>query len=600
MHRALLVVVFVALALGAALFGCADSEAPPYDELSLRDALRADPRSMETVPAPMKAVLAERYEREAEGATGETRVEAATGRLSARELVARIDDERRAEDFDAWVLAKVELESEAAIARPLSAARADDAALPALPAIEGEPAPDGTRDAEGRALRGRAGAVLRRILAESGASRVVRVSGWPVGAVVVEDTLYVNGSWLVSMAAIEDGGAADPEPGFSSAATRATPATLRGNPYATFTTLASCIADVMGRCEGCRSSGACDESATLDFPDGRSECLFLLEDARRAEQLCVLALTSIATVAECVKADGCVPPTGATTIGSLGAAEPFLAKEACVRSLNLCLSGTNERREAPPNGAHLDVKVEGCSDPFRSCASFFGGLTQACEKGKCNGKSGPSCRSCNGCQGCTRCSGCSSDSRSGEGSGYGSGGTGEDPSSSASSSGGSGTSSGGSGSSSGSTGSSGTSSGSTGSSGTSSGSSGSSGTSASSSSGSASSSSSGGSSGGGSSSSSGGSSSGGSSSGCGGGSSGGCSSCKGCSGGSSGGCGKCEEAPEPAPEPESTPEEPSPLGPASTLAWLLAPLVFLGKRARRAEAAWRAANDGHESEEVER
>ena len=575
MRAAFLVVVSILAVGGASLVGCADSEAPPYDELMLRDSLRADPRSMETVPAPMKKALAERYERETETAEGSARIAAEPWRLSAQEMVTLVDEERAASSADAWVLAIVEAEGDAVAAHPPklrpSKAGGEDDTLPPLPALEGEAAPETTRDAEARALRGRAGAILRRLLLETGATRVVRVSGWPTGAVVVDDTLYVNGSWLVSMAALEEKEQAE------SALPpvvlmQARPATIRGNPYATFTTLASCIADVVGRCEGCRSSGVCDESGTLDFPDGRSECLFLLEDARRAEQLCVLALTSIATIAECVKADGCIPPTGGTTIGSLGAAEPFLAKDACVRSLNLCLSGTNEQKDAPPDDAHLDVRVDGCNDPFKSCASFFGGCSQACEHGKCNGKSGPSCRSCNGGQGCTRCSGCSSGSRGGAGSGYGSGGTGEDPNTSTSS----GSSSG--------------------SSGSSSGSSGSSSASSSGSPGTGSSSSSGGSSGGGSSSSSGGSSSGG---GC---NNGGCNN-GGCSNGgcSNGGCGsgdgKCQEAPE----PESTPEELGPFGPASTLAWLLAPLLFLGKRARGAGKAWReSTRERAEREEVSR
>jgi hypothetical protein len=48
MRAAFLVVVCILGGLGTALFGSTDSDAPPYDELSLRDSFRADPRSMET------------------------------------------------------------------------------------------------------------------------------------------------------------------------------------------------------------------------------------------------------------------------------------------------------------------------------------------------------------------------------------------------------------------------------------------------------------------------------------------------------------------------------------------------------------------------
>src|SRR5262249_16316044 len=164
-----------------------------------------------------------------------------------------------------------------------------------------------------------------------------------VGAVVVGDTLYVNGTWLVSMAALESGEKTESSEALPViAGVQTKPATFRGNPYATYTTLASCVADIVARCEDCRTNGPSHLSATLDFADGRSESLFLLEDRHRTEQLCVLALTSISTVAECVKADGCIPPGAATTQSSLPAADPFLQKDACVRSLNLCLSGTNE------------------------------------------------------------------------------------------------------------------------------------------------------------------------------------------------------------------------------------------------------------------
>jgi hypothetical protein len=641
MRRALVgaLSVFVVAIAATSFGGCADgSDAPPYDELLLRDALRADPRSIESVPAPMKKTLGERLEREGTTTTTTTtqttqttqtttktaktassmttsyELDAQGDRLSAQEIALKIDEQRAAKSEDALVVSVIEDSTQKIVkARALriekaSATGADDKDLPPLPAIEGEPAPEGTRDAEARALGGRAGKTLRAILADTKASRVVRISGWPVGAVVIDDTLYVNGSWLVAMAALESGNSAAAAPSPPALVPITRPATLRGNPYATYTTLASCVEDISARCEGCKTNGVCGDAPTLDFPDQRSECVFLTEEAgnkKRIEQLCILALTSISTVSACVMADGCIPPSTANTKGSLPAADAFLAKEACVRSLNLCLSGKNEQKDAPSNNDANDVKVEGCSDPFKSCSSFFAGCTKACDQGKCSGSnSGPSCKSCDGCsnKGCTSCSGCSSDSRQGDGTGYGSEGTGQNPnassSSSSSSSGSTSGSTGGTSSSSGSTGGTSSSSGSTGgtSASSSSGSTSSGGTSASSSSsgssGSSSSSSSSSSSGCGSKSSS--SSSG---SGC---SNGGCNNCKCSSSSSSSGSGgncKCEEASmngegvpivvalPPLPQAAKDAEEPSPLGPMSGYAWLLAPVVFLAKRARKQKEA---------------
>ncbi|HVJ90921.1 MAG TPA: hypothetical protein VM580_14055, partial [Labilithrix sp.] len=216
MRAAYVIVLSTFAVVGTAVVGCGESNAPPYDELSLRDSLRADPRSMETVPAPMKKTLADRYEREANASPEETRIDVQAARLSAQELVQLVDDKRDAANADSFVLAVVELEPGAATAHSPKAPSTDDREegdeLPPLPAVEGEAAPESTRDAEGRALAGRAGRVLRSMLAETGASRVVRVTGWPVGAVVVDETLYVNASWLVSMAALELKGEGPPPP----------------------------------------------------------------------------------------------------------------------------------------------------------------------------------------------------------------------------------------------------------------------------------------------------------------------------------------------------------------------------------------------------
>jgi hypothetical protein len=488
--------------------GCSGDGSPPYEDLLVRDALRAEPKIVSVVPSTDRRTLADRMERERSAGHPAQRVTLDPRKLSAAEVVTRIDDERAASDADAWVTTLVRsgegsVEARALIGREAGAPNR----ATALPPIEGEPARPDTRDLEAKALAGRAGDLLADLLEQAHAVRLVRVVQWPVGAVAIGDTVYVNAAWLVAMAALEDDDAGPPPRAARGitgvSGSELTPTTLRGNPYATFRTLESCVADVTSRCDACLRDGACDGSATLsDFPDGRTECDFLARDTRRAAQLCALALTSIETIAECVKKDGCIPPTGATTSTSLAAADPFLAKDACIRSLNLCLSGTNEPLDAGADRALVDVRVEGCQNPFSACSSSFAGCSKACDTGKCNSRSGPSCSSCNGCNGgCTKCSGCSKESRTGSGTGYGSTGTGQNPgtgsSSSSSSSGGtSGSSSSSSGSSGGTSGSGSSSSGSSGSASSSSGGSASSSSGGSSSSASSSSSSSGGSSGG--------------------------------------------------------------------------------------------------------
>ena len=78
--------------------------------------------------------------------------------------------------------------------------------LPPLPPLEGPAAPATTRDLELRALdgRGRAGVALRGLVRAAGATRLERVTGWPAAAIAVGDTVYVNASWLVALAALDD------------------------------------------------------------------------------------------------------------------------------------------------------------------------------------------------------------------------------------------------------------------------------------------------------------------------------------------------------------------------------------------------------------
>jgi hypothetical protein len=203
MQSALRAVVAGSMAL--LLSACTAPSVPPYDDLPLRDALLADPAAVSGVPDADRRKLADRLMMDGDAAHDPQRLAIDPAGLAPADLIARIDADRTPKGEDAWVLVQVRAEgSGSLVARPV--ARRDDRApaLPELPPVEGDAPPPETRELEARALSGRAGDVLRALLEESGAVRVVRVVAWPSAVVALGDTLYVNGSWLVAMSAIED------------------------------------------------------------------------------------------------------------------------------------------------------------------------------------------------------------------------------------------------------------------------------------------------------------------------------------------------------------------------------------------------------------
>ncbi len=105
-----------------------------------------------------------------------------------------MDRARQARSADALVIGVVG--GGAAQAMP---AGTQTAAASPLPPLEGAAATS-TADLEARALNGAAGASLRELVAAAHAQRLERVVGWPVAAVAVGDTVYVNGAWLVALA----------------------------------------------------------------------------------------------------------------------------------------------------------------------------------------------------------------------------------------------------------------------------------------------------------------------------------------------------------------------------------------------------------------
>jgi hypothetical protein len=402
------------------LSACA-AEAPPLEALDLRDALTAAPEVIASMPEASRRALAGRLDEPEEAAETVDRVALAIGATTAAEVRA-IDDARAARGEDAVVLSALERGASGVAVRALPVARAADVELE-LPPLEGAEA-GVTSELEERALDGRAGRVLGRVLAAQGAHRLVRVTGWPVGAVAAGDAVYVNGSWLVAMASLEKEGERGTTPRQTGPVLHTL--SLGGNPYLTYATIEACVADVGQRCTGCLTSGACDDPPTLtDFTSARAECDFLAKDPRHAEELCALALLSIPAFADCVRrsAPACsipIPSAPATSAG-LSAADSFLVTAGCTAALDVCISGAPPPETSGSGGdvTLINIDTSGCTDPFTACASSCKGLSDGCKSGSCSGSDNQSCTSCSKSSSSSGDS-CGSCSKGSSGSGSGS------------------------------------------------------------------------------------------------------------------------------------------------------------------------------------
>ena len=172
------------------LAGC-DEGPPPFDELPLRDALGSDPEMVALLSDPARRALAARFE--AARANDVAVDEVGEARMPAAMVVAldRARQRRQGEPLMAGTISN-------GLAQPM-VGRATSPDTPGLPPIEGVPATV-TAPIETLALETEAGAVVRALLAASGAHHLARVVGWPAGAVAIDDTIYVNAAWLVGLA----------------------------------------------------------------------------------------------------------------------------------------------------------------------------------------------------------------------------------------------------------------------------------------------------------------------------------------------------------------------------------------------------------------
>lgn len=199
-----------------ALAGC-DDGAPPLDQLPLRDALRADPAVIAGLTDDARQRLATRLEAARTGDDASDPVAGDPGETQPAVLMTEVDAARAQRGGDALVVGTIA----SGMARALP--DVSTGASAPLPPLEIEATAPALTAMESRALLGNAAAVLRGLLAASGAHHLRRVVGWPAGAVAVGDTVYVGGAWLAALAPATgaDGGVDAGPPSPSATATAA-------------------------------------------------------------------------------------------------------------------------------------------------------------------------------------------------------------------------------------------------------------------------------------------------------------------------------------------------------------------------------------------
>lgn len=243
----------------ALVAGCGEG-APPLDQLPLRDALRADPQVVAAMPETARLQLGDRLEA---GRAADETSDAVDDALAPGVLVTALDDARARRQADALLVGAVA----SGVARPVPPT--DVAASTPLPDLEGELATT-TAALEARSLAGRAGVSLRALLAVSSARRLQRVVGWPIGAVAIGDTVYVDAAWLVALApgAGLDGGAIDGEAAGTESRSAASPSPSGATPTRAVDAGSSAAADAGGEPPGVTPSAGA--FATYGLPDAGS------------------------------------------------------------------------------------------------------------------------------------------------------------------------------------------------------------------------------------------------------------------------------------------------------------------------------------------
>ncbi|NUQ78066.1 MAG: hypothetical protein HUU21_31425 [Polyangiaceae bacterium] len=383
----------------AALLPACGPETPPYEDLPLRDALRASPETLAALPEEARLDLALRLvdaQDDIENVDAIDETPARAGVPSAAALVRGADEAREAEGKDALVLGSIEPRGDDLfVVRQVALEELPGGGLdPASLEVPSDEAPSITTKAlEDAALRGKAGAVLAALAQRAGADDRIRITGWPAGVIVVDRTVYVNASWLVAMSALEPNEAPSLAPAPALAVPKSpslTPQSVGGNPYDLPISLDVCASDVRDTC-ACASSNQCShEPADQTFADANAECAWVSADPLNAEALCVLALMSVHNVAQCVEKGSslCVP------VEDRDRALEFLLNIECRAHLDACLEDGKPASTESSGRGSCNGGSRGCDNSSCDNGSCNNSSCGSCNNGNCNTCSSSSCKTC--------------------------------------------------------------------------------------------------------------------------------------------------------------------------------------------------------------
>ena len=366
----------LAFLLLGSLCGCGD-EAPPYEALQLRDALRAAPEVVATLAEDSRHELAVRLQ-DAEKVDPET-LTFMPEALRLDELVASADAVRETSGKDALLFGEIlATEGHGLIEIHSLAENNDDDGEPL--ALSGK-ASDVAAPFEEAALHGQAGKTLRVFAERTHARELVRMTGLPVAAVAWNDKVYVNESWLVAMSALENECAAPPAPQIPSGmGTMPTPAPLsvEFSPYDLPDNLAACTAQVQKTCACTATSSCTHERTDKTFSDATAECNWVNQDPANASALCIMALTVVDPLVECMKKAS--PPCFLLTVTNRDDGVDFAANAQCVTILDACLGsghapGEPAEKSCAESCRYCDGKNNDCLEFIEDC----GTSAEACQ-----------------------------------------------------------------------------------------------------------------------------------------------------------------------------------------------------------------------------
>lgn len=380
-------------ALAFVLPGCGQ-DAPPYGDLPLRDALRASPDVIAGLSYDTRRDLALRLDNAAlEQETESTLTVAENASIDALADVA--DEAREDLEIDALVIGEVLPEAQNV------RLRSEDIDAPTLERsvvgpifLQGARSPS-TQALEDVALRGRAGKWLRALSGRTGAIRMVRTTGLPMGAWTYKDTLYVNASWLVAMSALEEN-ITPPAKDFTASGDMPgkTPLTVDYNPYRLPSTVVECAAQVTNACQ-CAPDDCLAEPTDPTFANSNEECAWVNADATHATALCVLALMAVNDVRACMEAGafGCFPMPPTTHDDAVS----FVQNSSCALLIDQCL------REGYISDGTTETVCDRCNDcsGCNGCSDTNGGNSCGNDCSQCNQNCSDSQQNANSCGKCS-------------------------------------------------------------------------------------------------------------------------------------------------------------------------------------------------------